>query len=127
MNTHFDLKETSLCLNSANQWIETWRGAIKKDQVDLYRQEIQNSLTLALTHLFGRNKPPLREDLALLISSASSLDEYTFVIHRFMEVFCYFIAVSQDRYIAVHKGDYRYWRKEEDAVRDHDPSDLIFL
>ena len=130
VNYNFSVKDISTCLNAANLWIETWQkeGTVHKGKLKrVYLKEVRTSLTLALRYMFGKDQPPLRDDLEMLLSESTSLEECVYLSHKFMEVFCYFISSSQDNYVSVHKDEYRMWRKEEDAISEVDPSDLIFL
>jgi hypothetical protein len=130
LNTNFSIKDAAVCLNASNLWIETWRveGEPPKGKMKrVYLKEIRVALLESLKFMFGKDHPPLRQDLEQIVKETKFIEDCMFVTNRFMEVYCYLLSASQDHYIAVHKDAYKMWRKEEDEIRTNDPSDFIFI
>jgi hypothetical protein len=126
----FSVKECATCLNAANLWLETWEkeGTPEKGKMKwMYAKEIRATLGLALKYMFSEDMPDLRQDLQSLLGKSRSIGEFRWTMQKFMEVFCYLITVSQDNYIAVHKEDFKMWRKEEETILRTDPTDLILI
>jgi len=120
-----NIKGAAIDLNASNLWLETWRSDLKGG--DKYKQEVSAALMLCLTHLFEGQKPQIRSDMESLIHESRNYEDMYFVTHRMMEIYCYFLASSQDWYISVHNGDYQNWRREQEDIYAKDKSDLMFI
>jgi len=125
--TTIDIRGVALACNAANKWMDDWlryHEDLTFTDAIVYRNEIESSLHVALSGMFGNDRPAIRTDMVKRMNT-NDITEWYALIRHVMDVFVYLISLQDLRYIAVSEQDYRLWRKEEDAITD--PSDLPFL
>jgi len=95
---NFNIKLLSISLNAANQWIEDYSREKNPNKSILYIPEIKQSLLFGLNEMVPES--PMREDFTQLIESIKNVDDARSVCHQLMSMFCYYLAISDDAYIA---------------------------